>query len=119
VALTAFTESLAAGDQLSVKFLTRVGTNPDGSKCSGPGGSHDNATGLRLYYDAATRPSRLAPNSGPSAPPSYFLDANGTTPVLNTTAPTGTTAKIEDSDGVKFTGGNPWKEIGSWGLTLP
>lgn len=32
-------------DVLSLRVLTRIGTNPDGSKCSGPGGSHNNATG--------------------------------------------------------------------------
>jgi len=46
-------------DQFSVKVLTRIGTNPDGSKCAGPGGSHTNATGLRLYFDATDRPSRF------------------------------------------------------------
>ncbi len=44
-------------DSLSLRVLTRIGTNPDGSKCSGPGGSHNNAIGLRLYFDAVARPA--------------------------------------------------------------
>jgi len=50
---------LAPGDVLSLQVLTRIGTNPDGSKCPGPGGSHSNAVGLRLYFDAVSRPSRF------------------------------------------------------------
>jgi hypothetical protein len=46
-----------ATDDLSLKILTRIGTNPDGSKCTGPGSSHDNARGLRLYFDATSRPA--------------------------------------------------------------
>jgi len=39
---------------------------------------------------------------------------NPPTLFLNTTAPTATSAKFRDSASVKFSGGNPWKEIGSW-----
>jgi hypothetical protein len=43
---------------------------------------------------------------GPNAnPPTLFLDD---------TAPTAGTAKYKDSAGVKFAGGNLWKEIGTW-----
>jgi hypothetical protein len=38
-------------DTLSLKILTRIGTNPDGTKCGG----HNNAVGLRLYFDATSR----------------------------------------------------------------
>jgi hypothetical protein len=73
VALTAFTESLAAGDQLSVKFLTRVGTNPDGSKCSGPGGSHDKrdrvALVLRRRYPALAPRPEFWPQRAPQLLP--------------------------------------------------
>jgi len=48
-----------ATDTLSLRLLTRVGTNPDGTKCPGPGGSHNNARGLRLYFDATTRASQF------------------------------------------------------------
>jgi hypothetical protein len=33
---------------------------------------------------------------------------------LNNNSPTATTAKYEDSPSIKFSGGNPWKEIGTW-----
>jgi hypothetical protein len=48
-----------ATDTLSLTLLTRIGTNPDDTKCTGPGGSHNNARGLRLYFDAATRASQF------------------------------------------------------------
>ncbi len=49
----------------------------------------------------------------------YFLrgtgpDNNPPTLLLNTTAPTTTTAKFRDSAGVNFSGGNLWKDIGTW-----
>ncbi len=41
-------------------------------------------------------------------------DNNPPTLLLNTTAPTGSTEKFRDSAGVNFSGGNAWKEIGTW-----
>jgi len=46
-------------DELSLKVLTRIGTNPNGTKCPGPGGSHNNAVGLRVYFDATSRASQF------------------------------------------------------------
>jgi len=43
------------GDELSLKVLTRIGTNGAGAFCGG----HSNAVGLRLYFDASSRPSRF------------------------------------------------------------
>ena len=40
-------------DELSLKVLTRIGTNGAGACCVG----HKNATGLRLYFDASNRAS--------------------------------------------------------------
>jgi len=37
-------------DELKLTVLTRIGTNPDDTKCVG----HSNAVGLRLYFDAST-----------------------------------------------------------------
>jgi hypothetical protein len=42
-------------DKLALKLSTRIGTNPDDSKCAG----HSNAVGLRTYFDAVSRPARL------------------------------------------------------------
>lgn len=43
-------------DQLSLRVLTRIGTNGTGAFCGG----HGNATGLRLYFDSTDRPSKLS-----------------------------------------------------------
>jgi hypothetical protein len=44
-----------SSDVLSLKLSTRIGTNSDDTKCGG----HNNAAGLRLYFDAATRLAKL------------------------------------------------------------
>ncbi len=44
-----------ATDQLSLRILTRIGTNGAGAMCGG----HRNAVGLRVYFDSAERPSQL------------------------------------------------------------
>lgn len=46
-------EDFDGTDNLSVKILTRIGTNPDNTFCGG----HSNAAGLRLYFDSVSRPS--------------------------------------------------------------
>ena len=46
-------------DALSVKLLTRIGTNPDDTKCIGSGGSHNNAAGLRMYFDGVSTSSQF------------------------------------------------------------
>jgi hypothetical protein len=103
-----------AGDLLSLRVLTRIGTNPDDSKCPG----HRNAVGLRLYYDAVNRPSRFGAEIAPSPLTELFLHADGGT-FLDDTAPTATNATFQDSSSLKFSGGNLWKEIGTWIMTIP
>lgn len=44
-----------ATEELKVKVLTRIGTNSNDTKCPG----HNSAAGLRLYFDAASRPARF------------------------------------------------------------
>jgi len=44
-----------ATDALMVRVLTRIGTNPDETKCPG----HASATGLRLYFDAVDRAAQF------------------------------------------------------------
>ena len=99
VPLTGYTTGPA-----SVKILTRIGTTAANLKCAGPGGSHSNAVGLSLYYEATSRPSRVG-----DAP--LYLHVNG---IANSTAPVAAAAKQKDSAGVNFLGGNPWKSIGGW-----
>ena len=107
--------SLGSGDVLALRLLTRIGTNPDGTKCPG----HSNAVGIRLYYDAASRQSGLAGELSAGVAQSSFLHSTGTTFFFDMTAPTGATALSKDSTAVKFSGGNVWKEIGTWSRTTP
>jgi hypothetical protein len=110
VALSPMTNlGVAAGDVLSLKISTRIGTNPKNTKCPG----HSNAVGLRLYYDGTTRPSRFGAAIPPSSLKDYFLHS-GSNDFLDTTAPTATTAKFKDSPGINFKNGNPWQAIGAW-----
>ena len=48
-------EPLAPGDVVSLKVETRIGTNPDGTKCAG----HSSTVGLRFYFDAVSRSARF------------------------------------------------------------
>jgi hypothetical protein len=112
-------EGLTSEDVLFLTVLTRIGTNPDNTKCAGPGGSHANAVGLRLYYDATSRPSRFGAEISPEPLTDFFLHSMGIDFFLDATSPTTTSAKFKDSTEVNFAGGNPWKEIGTWSMTLP
>ncbi len=51
--------ALGEGGALSITLETRIGTNPNGSRCSGPDASHSNATGLRVWFDSTTRASKV------------------------------------------------------------
>ena len=106
--------SSASGEVLSLHVLTRIGTNPDSTKCPG----HSNAVGLRLYYDATSRPSRFGAELTPDPLKDFFLHS-GSSDFLDDTAPIATTAKFKDSPAVNFAGGNPWKAIGTWSIMLP
>jgi len=107
----------ASGDILYLKVFTRIGTNPDGQKCSGPGGSHNNAVGLRMYYDAPDRPSGFGAEITPEPMKDLFLHSLGTSYFLDNVTPAGT-AKYKDSSSVNYSGGNLWEEIGTWTKVL-
>ncbi len=112
---------VATGDVISLKVLTRIGTKPGNARCSGPGASHASAVGLRLYYDAASRPSRFGATLNGSST-DLFLHSSGTPCVsanvtmrfLDGVSPASTQARCADSAVVKFGGGNPWVPIGTW-----
>lgn len=70
-------------DTLSVKIWTRIGTNADNTKCAG----HNNAVGLRLYFDATTRAARLGLTLAPPDPTPSTLTPN---PLAITAGATGT-----------------------------
>jgi hypothetical protein len=119
--------TFGAGDVLSVRFSTRIGTNPDNTKCAGPGGSHNNAVGLRLYYDSTSRQSHFDATIAPNSNQDYYLHSDGnpcanaestgvTTRFLDTNPPVAASAKCKDSLGVNFAGGNPFSTIGTWSL---
>jgi hypothetical protein len=106
---------LSSGDVVSVKFSTRIGTKPDGTKCGG----HNNAVGLRLYFDAVSRPSRAGLHISPDPLTDNFLRSPGSGLYLDLAAPTGATPKQQDSGPINFAGGNPWAAIGTWSRVMP
>ena len=112
------------GDVLSLKVSTRVGTVTETTKCAGK----NSAVGLRLYYDSVSQASSVGATIG-SVPLAFteYLRSNGnvcnnaastgvTNRYLDSDAPTATGAKCKDSAAVNFAGGNPFKEIGTWGI---
>ena len=120
------------GDVFSFRVSNRMGTRPDGEKCSVPGKTNSSAVGLRLYYDSPAHASRfdgtLAANSGGSS----YLHSDGTpcstpglattgwtTRFLNDAAPEGPSDRCAASASGNPGGDNPWKEIGAWRLTIP
>jgi len=103
----------APEDMLSMKILTRIGTISTGQKCSGPGGSHGSAEGLRLYYDSPERPSGFGIEISSDRTKDLFLHSRGSAYYLDNATPAGT-SKYKDSGRVKYNNGNPWKEIGTW-----
>jgi M6 family metalloprotease-like protein len=111
---------LEPGDALSIVVSARIGTNADGTKCAG----HASAVGLRLYYDAVSRPSGFGATAG-YTDSTLYLDSDGnvcnnaestgvTDRYLNPTPPDATAAKCKDAGAVKYVGGNLWSTIGSW-----
>jgi hypothetical protein len=106
---------LGSGDVLSFEVLTRIGTNPDDSRCGG----HKNATGLRLYYDVLSHPSQFGAEITPGPLTTYYLHASGTSFFFNPTPPLAGAPKQQDSGPVAFVGGNPWRSVGTWGRVMP
>lgn len=121
-----------SGDEFSLRISNRMGTNSDDTRCNAHGKTHTNAVGLRLSYDSAGHDSRLDATITPNPAGSLFLHSDGsacsspgesssgvTTTFLDATAPTGTSDRCRDSASGNPGGVNPWKEIGTWKLTVP
>lgn len=106
-----------SGDTLSLKVYTRIGTTPGGLKCTGPGGSHNNALGIRLYYDSQARNSGFGVTI--DEPEDLFLHSGGSDFFLDSLPPIESTSKYKDSAGINFKGANPWVEVGTWSMVLP
>ena len=104
----------ASGDVLSFRVLTRIGTNPNDTKCTG----HNNAQGLTLYYDSAGRPSRFNAELDPDPAADLFLHT-GPTESLSMVAPVASQAASKSSSPLNFSGGNQWKPIGLWSQVIP
>ena len=114
------------GDVPSLKVSARIGTNPDGSKCSGPGASHSNATGIRLYYGSVSQPSQLNVTLPPFPSATLFLGSDGnpcnnapstgvTIRVLETMPPPPTArSKCVDSPPLNYSLGNEYKLLGDF-----
>jgi hypothetical protein len=121
---------VAATDELALKVSTRIGTNPNDTQCAPAGGSsHTSARGVRLYYDAASQPSHIDATLGPGSRRVLYLDSDGTAcqpggsesahvtdRTLTDAMPSGAAAKCKDSNAITFSGGNPFKEVGTWTL---
>jgi hypothetical protein len=115
--------TVTSGDVLAIRFSARIGTNPDDTKCAG----HGSATGVRLYYDAASFNSHFGATIGATPSVALYLHSDGaacnnapsvgvTTRWLDTTAPGAVPAKCQDSGTLNFAGGNAWSTIGTWSL---
>jgi hypothetical protein len=117
--------NLEPGDMLTLRVSTRVGTNANDTKCAG----HNNAVGLRLYYDSTTQKSRFDMTTAGNTSNEYLhSDGNAcanaestgvTNRYFDSTAPLASASKCKDSASVNFAGGNAYKQIGEWSMTLP
>jgi predicted extracellular nuclease len=88
--------------------------------------ARNNADFPESFGGDPARPERVSDHDMPVAyfnfPPvnrSFFLHGEGhanNPPILflDQTAPTDSKAEFKDSPAIKFSGGNPWKEIGHW-----
>ena len=101
---------LTASGALSLRMLARIGTNPDGTKCSGPSKS----TGLHLYSGTADWPSHVTLGASLDPRATLFLHAASGRNLLAPASPAATTAALSESGSLDFDEGNPWKEIGTW-----
>ena len=119
---------VAPTDVLALRVSTRIGTTPNDTKCvPGPASAHTSARGLRLYYDSERRPAGFDATLAPGPNRRLYLDSNGTAcpaggydsanvtdRILTGTAPTALAAKCTDSSNITFTGGNLFREVGTW-----
>jgi hypothetical protein len=88
-------------DVLSLKILTRIGTDASGARC----GSHNSAVGLRLYFDAGSQSSRfnaaiLVDNSAPTIASTVTPPPNPAG--WNKSSPTVTFICADASSGIDF-----------------
>jgi hypothetical protein len=105
-----------------VVLSTRIGTASDDTKCGG----HNNAVGLRFYYDSTSRESGFDMTVDPDFDGDVYFHSDGgactttqsagvTARWIDATEPVpGAVTKCRDSASLNFAGGNAWREIGTW-----
>jgi hypothetical protein len=111
------------GDVLALRVSARIGTNDDGTACE-PNGrkTTDDASGLRVFFDSQSQPSRFAATITPDPSVDVFLhgskcDKNGGGALtLSQVVPTGTDAACQGSGPLRSGGGNAWANAGTWKL---
>jgi len=69
-----------SADSLVLRLSTRIGTNADDTKCGG----HNNAVGLRAYFDAASRPAGFSATFLPTLAPPVITEVTPLTGVIGT-----------------------------------
>jgi hypothetical protein len=110
-------EPVVSGAAVSLRVLARIGTMPDGARCRENG--HQSAAGLRVYYDALSWASRAFLGLGSAPVGAFYLRSVGGARVLDAMPPAERTAETVSSRAVRFSGGNPWAEVGRWGYVAP
>jgi CSLREA domain-containing protein len=88
------------------------------SVTSSDAGSYDVVVSGICSPSVTSAVATLTVNTAPTTA-SFFLHGTGPnnnppTLFLDNASPTATTAKFRDSLAINFSGGNPWKEIGTW-----
>jgi len=99
----ALTRIIGAGDLLDGKVVSGVGVRW--------GASNGNAFAFYATFTDGSQGIFLATEAVPAE---VFLHKSAPSLVLTGVAPTAATAAAQDSATLKFSGGNPWKAIGTW-----
>ena len=117
---------LIPGATVTVRLLARIGTNANGTRCTGTGATHTSAGGLSFYYDAATRRSLVSSDSGARTFPLERHGLHGEREQRREQPndrhePGGQRCAVPGFAGTAhFAGGNAWRQIGgNWTLIVP
>jgi hypothetical protein len=94
--------------QVSLTLKARTGTTPADAPCGG----RTNTQGLRIHF-GNDHPSFFRFSAAPRV--SAVLSARPTSfPNLSISQPTAKVPQSVDSSALKFSGGNAWKDVGTW-----
>jgi uncharacterized repeat protein (TIGR01451 family) len=125
-------DGTSAGSSLDFRASVRIGTNADGTRCSGASSS---LPGVRVYYDSKSKDSHLAnlQINPSSAPATYYLHSDGTSCTLSTptsgvsnswfdpyaATATAKNVKCQTSGSLNYRSNNPWVAMGTFHLAQP